>query len=174
MAIGSHQSAAMRTDEWLTPPEIINELGPFDLDPCAPSEHKRPWDTARHHYSLPELCNADGLTLPWFGRVWLNPPYGRETGIWLQRMADHGDGIALIFARTETDMFFRYVWDKADGLLFIRNRIHFYHINGTRAKHNSGAPSVLVAYGLHNSAKLAMAKIEGKIVGKYINLQQVQ
>ena len=35
-------------DEWLTPPEIIRALGPFDLDPCAPVN--RPWDTANDHY----------------------------------------------------------------------------------------------------------------------------
>ena len=50
MAIGSHQSANMKTDEWLTPPEIIKALGPFDLDPCSPIN--RPWDTARKHYTI--------------------------------------------------------------------------------------------------------------------------
>lgn len=44
MAIGSHHSARSQTDEWLTPPEILGELGPFDLDPCAPLT--RPWGTA--------------------------------------------------------------------------------------------------------------------------------
>ena len=34
--IGGHQSANMIKDEWITPPEIIYDLMPFDLDPCAP------------------------------------------------------------------------------------------------------------------------------------------
>ncbi len=33
MAMGSHQSTAMKTDNWLTPPEIISALGVFDTDP---------------------------------------------------------------------------------------------------------------------------------------------
>lgn len=45
--IGSHQSARMLNDEWLTPPNIIINLGPFDLDPCAPVI--RPWNTAIKH-----------------------------------------------------------------------------------------------------------------------------
>jgi len=64
--IGSHQSQKMITDEWLTPPEIVKALGPFDLDPCTPI--KRPWDTARHHFSLPtELFQPCGLTRSWGG-----------------------------------------------------------------------------------------------------------
>ena len=71
MAIGSHQSAKMGKDEWLTPPELIRALGEFDLDPCAPIN--RPWPTAGGHFTRED----DGLTKEWFGRVWLNPPYCR-------------------------------------------------------------------------------------------------
>ena len=107
--MGSHQSSNMLKDEWFTPPGIIGSLGEFDLDPCTSVD--RPWDTARHHYSLLD----DGLAQEWEGRVWCNPPYGRETGKWLNRCAAHGNAIALIFARTETKMFFNEVWDKACG-----------------------------------------------------------
>ncbi|WP_223160903.1 phage N-6-adenine-methyltransferase [Salinicola aestuarinus] len=89
----------MQKDEWLTPPSILEALGSFDLDPCSPVE--RPWDTASEHLTL----HDDGLSAAWRGRVWLNPPYGRETGLWLEKLAEHGDGIALVFARTETEMF---------------------------------------------------------------------
>lgn len=119
--MGSHQSAAAIKDEWLTPPEILKAFGPFDLDPCAPIT--RPWSMAARHYDI----NDDGLQQEWAGFVWLNPPYGSNTGKWLARMAEHGNGIALIFARTETDMFFRYVWEKADALLFLRGRLTFHH-----------------------------------------------
>lgn len=71
------------THVWLTPPEIIGALGPFDLDPCA-APSPRPWDTALRHIELPE----DGLTAAWSGRVWCNPPFGRETAKWLRRIAD--------------------------------------------------------------------------------------
>ena len=158
MGIGSHQSAKMDKDEWLTPPEILNALGDFDLDPCAPIV--RPWEMAKRHYTIDDL----GLTKPWHGRVWCNPPYGSQTGIWLQRLADHGNGIALIFARTETEMFFSQVWRRADALLFIEGRLYFYHVDGKKAEANSGAPSVLIAYGKENKARLREANIKGAYI----------
>lgn len=156
--MGSHQSAAMLKDEWLTPPKIIESLGPFDLDPCSPIS--RPWDTAKHHFSILD----DGLKQDWHGRVWCNPPYGLIAARWLDRCAAHGNAVALIFARTETAMFFDHVWTKADAVLFIKGRLHFHHVDGRRAKANSGAPSVLVAYGAQNALSLEDSGIEGKLV----------
>ena len=158
--IGSHQSHRMKNDEWLTPPWILERLGEFDLDPCAPAPDRRPWPTAKKHYSFAE----NGLVQPWAGRVWLNPPYGKHVAQWLNRLAQHGNGIALIFARTETDAFFRTVWEKADALLFVRGRLHFYDVNGIEAKSNSGAPSVLIAYGGNNMTLLRNSGIPGAFV----------
>ncbi len=159
MSMGGHQSAAMLKDEWLTPPHIVKALGLFDLDPCAPHESRRPWDMASRHYSAED----DGLSQPWEGRVWCNPPYGLEAAKWLDRLANHGNGIALIFARTETAMFFEHVWGKADAVLFLRGRLHFHHVDGARAAANAGAPSVLVAYGEHNVQALRDSGIDGQL-----------
>lgn len=148
MSLSSHQSARMKNDEWLTPPEILKPLGAFDLDPCAPIV--RPWDTAACHFTKLD----DGLAQPWHGRVWMNPPFGREAGKWLKKLRDHGDGIALVPARTETAMFFDYVWDCASVVLFIKGRPHFHYVDGSRAKFNSGAPIALIAYGPRNAAAL--------------------
>lgn len=156
--MGSHESARMQTDEWLTPPYIIKELGEFDLDPCSPIH--RPWDTAKHHYTLLD----DGLSKEWFGRVWLNPPYGNKAAKWLEKLTKHGNGIALIFARTETKMFFDHVWDKADALLFFKGRLFFHHITGEQAKQNAGAPSVLIAYGENNVEALRKVSHWGKFL----------
>jgi hypothetical protein len=133
-------------------------LGPFDLDPCAPV--MRPWDMAARHYTVAD----DGLSKPWEGRVWLNPPYGQETGRWLERLSMHGDGIALIFARTETDMFFRWGWECANAMLFLRGRLHFHRIDGSRAEANAGGPSVLIAYGHGNMRVLERSRIPGRFV----------
>ena len=156
--MGTHQSASMLKDEWLTPPEIIEALGEFNLDPCSPIH--RPWSTAKYHYTI----DHDGLLQPWKGRVWLNPPYGLLAAKWLERLAYHGNGIALIFARTETKMFFEQVWNKADALLFIKGRLYFHHIDGSRAKANAGAPSVLIAYGTANAEILKESGIDGQFI----------
>lgn len=153
--MGGHQSARMASDEWLTPPWLLAKLGSFDLDPCSPI--KRPWDTAARHFTIVD----DGLAQEWSGRVWLNPPYGRETGRWMDRLADHGNGIALIFARTETVVFFDYVWPRATAALFLEGRLHFHRVDGTRAKANAGAPSILVAYGQNNAASLLESGLPG-------------
>jgi hypothetical protein len=147
--MGSHQSHRAGTTTWLTPPHIIDALGPFDLDPCAAPG----WVTAEKHITLPD----DGLTAEWFGRVWLNPPYRAEVWDWLAKLAEHGNGTALIFARTETAGFVREVWGKATALLFLHGRLHFHHADGTRAAANSGAPSVLVAYGDSDAERLSAA-----------------
>lgn len=156
-AMGSHQSATGGVDEWLTPPSLIEALGPFDLDPCAPIH--RPWPTAANHYTLED----DGLRQEWRGRVWLNPPYAHAAK-WLARLADHGHGTALIFARTETALWFNYVWPHATALLFLKGRLHFHYLDGRRAKANSGAPSVLVAYGERDADILRVSGIPGRCV----------
>jgi hypothetical protein len=144
-------------DEWLTPPEIISALGEFDLDPCSPIF--RPWDTAKNHFTV----NDDGLKKDWFGRVWCNPPYGKHTELFLEKAAKHNNCIALTFARTETNMFFNFVWNKATALLFIKGRLRFYHVTGKRGD-SAGAPSVLIAYGESNAEILKNCSIRGKYI----------
>lgn len=157
--IGSHNKPNDgATIHWLTPPAIMAQLGPFDLDPCAPVT--RPWPTADVHFTVDD----DGLSMSWSGRVWLNPPYGRQTGQWLAKLADHGHGMALVFARTETEMFVREVWNRASALLFIDGRLHFHHADGSRAKGNAGGPSVLVAYGDEDARLLKDSGIAGAFV----------
>ncbi|RQQ64393.1 adenine methyltransferase [Burkholderia stagnalis] len=153
MGLSSHQSARMKNNEWLTPPEWIQALGPFELDPCAPVV--RPWNTARLHFTVED----NGLAREWLGRVWCNPPFGREAAKWLKRMADHNNGIALIPARTETAMFYESVWSRADSVCFVRGRPHFHYVDGRRAPFNSGAPICLVAYGRANTIALLDSRL---------------
>jgi hypothetical protein len=141
---------------WLTPPEIIEALGPFDLDPCA-APSPRPWPTAARHIELPD----DGLAADWRGRVWCNPPFGSHTGQWLRRMALHGNGIALAFARTDTAMFQAWVWPQASAVLFLAKRPHFHTPDGKRAAGNSGGPIVLIGYGEENAESLRNSGLSG-------------
>lgn len=163
-AMGGHQSAAAKSTTWLTPPEVLAALGgaqSFDLDPCA-APLPRPWDTARQMHAEADGC---GLALEWEGRVFLNPPY-TSPGIasWLEKMAKHGEGTTLVFARTETEAFDRHIWQQAHGLLFLTGRLHFHHPDGARAKANAGAPSVLAAYGVEDMDRLAAAGLQGHFV----------
>jgi hypothetical protein len=153
-----NETTVSGTDVWLTPPYILRELGEFDLDPCASLD--RPWDTAKHHFTIED----DGLSKEWFGRVWLNPPYGPPMAQWLDRLSRHpGGGIALIFARTETKAFFDYVWDRADAILFVKGRIKF-HLPSGGIGGTAGSPSVLIAYGQNEVETLRKCQIAGKLV----------
>ena len=151
-------------DEWLTPPEILRALGPFDLDPAAPII--RPWDMAARHYTKLD----DGMAQPWESRVWLNPPYGRETFRWLARLAEHGSGLALIFARTETVGFHEQIWAKAHAIFFFRGRLRFHYVNGVQGG-PANAPSCLVSYSDADTARLQQAHAQGRLAGALINLR---
>ena len=156
--IGGHTLTGQgATDIWLTPRHVLNALGEFDLDPCAAPDPTI-WTTAKCHYT------ENGLTQKWFGRVWCNPPYGKQTGTWLNRLADHGTGVALIFARTETEMFFESVWNRADAILFLEGRLFFHYPNGARGKSNSGGPSCLIAYGKSDVEVLRTCTLKGQFV----------
>lgn len=146
------------TNDWLTPPHVIEALGEFDLDPCAhPGQQNR---TARRMISPPR----DGLKDRWRGRVWLNPPYGGQLKAWLGRLCDHGDGIALVPARTEVESWFwPYCWEGAGAILFLRGRLYFLRPDGSKAG-NAGHGSCLVAYGPKNVASLGLCKIPGKLI----------
>ncbi len=150
------QRAREATDTWLTPPEILKELGRFDLDPCA-SPEPRPWATADKSISLPE----DGLQARWHGRVWINPPYGSQAGKWIGRLREHGCGTALVFARVETVFFQKHVLGGATAILFLAGRLRFCHANGRPAAETAPAPSVLAAYGKEDADKLQRAKLNG-------------
>jgi len=160
IAPSAHTRRAGSTDSWITPKWLLDRLGEFDLDPCACDP--QPWPTARRMVNEEE----DGLTYLWNGHVWCNPPYGRRLAVWLERMALHNDGIALIFARTDTQAFHRHIWPFAKSLLFLEGRLTFCRPDGTPAPkgHNSGGPSVLVGYGEEATRRLETIKDLGAMV----------
>jgi len=153
------------TVDWWTPPEIVRALGEFDLDPCA-GVGQTP--LAAEVYCPPQ----DGLSLPWpkDKRIWLNQPYGPEVGKWEQRIREHGNGIMLIFARTETKAW-RPIWEYADAILFPFRRVTFMRPPADRSvlscgiKAKSGtAPSAFIAYGEANVEALRRSGIAGALV----------
>lgn len=127
---------------WLTPKWVIESLGHFDLDPCCPPN--MPWRTADVMLTPKE----DGLKQPWSGRVWLNPPYGREAKPFIEKMVEHaknGGGISLLFARTETKLWQQIIAPNMFSVLFLNGRMSFCRADGSLSG-SSTAPSALISF----------------------------
>jgi len=136
--------------EWYTPKWIFDNLGvEFDLDPASPYDHETavPADTKLTKFD-------DGLACIWYGTVWLNPPYGRDTHKWIQKMADHGTGIALVFSRTDSK-WCQLAMRSCTAMLFMSGRIQFEpgHENKHK-KSRCGAGTVMFAFGEYCSIAL--------------------
>ncbi|MDF3982158.1 DNA N-6-adenine-methyltransferase [Luteibacter sp. PPL554] len=158
-------------DTWLTPKSLIDAFDMphlADVDPCSPP--KRPWPTAKRHITQVE----DGLAHAWDPRdfYFVNPPYGAECAKWLRRAAGHGNGLALVFARTETRMFHECVWrhPNATAVLFFEGRLRFAKLDGTEVG-SAGAPSVLVSYGDKACNALLRVARSGRVRGHLLLLE---
>lgn len=152
----THYQRTTASDEWYTPREIIDALGRFDLDPCAPM---------RPLYQTADVMvnkSQDGLTYPWGGcRVWCNPPYSQPLITqFVQRMVDHNNGILLLFARLDNKLFQDMILPRATAVLFMRHRVRFYREDGTQGG-SPGIGSVLIAFGSQNALALRSSGIEG-------------
>lgn len=138
----THESQNAKTVEWYTPPSIFENLNlVFDIDVCSP-KGGLPWIPAKKFYSKED----DGLSQEWGGVVWCNPPYGKETGAWLNKMSKHKNGVALVFARTDCKWFHEHC-ATADAILFLKGRIKFVDGTGVTGGSGAGNGSMLVAWG---------------------------
>ena len=143
--------------EWYTPQWLVERLGPFDTDPCSPMEP--PYTIAPLSYNKEQ----DGLSNPWLGVVWLNPPYSRKLlRAFCERMSEYNNGIALLVNRQDNLLFQEVIFPTAKSMLFMRHRVKFLRPDGT-----SGSPffgSCLVAWGDECDRRLSSCCIEGKYV----------
>ena len=138
--MAEYERNANSSDDWYTPPEIFEALGlRFDLDPCSPGRGH--WVPAEHVLTKDD----DGLQRPWFGRVFVNPPFGaRHAHVpWLERFLTHGDGIGIFRAYTSADWFHDYAV-LADAMLFPRGKTKFIRPDGSIGK-SPGHGVVLLA-----------------------------
>jgi hypothetical protein len=161
LTLGSHQTSIGKSQVHITPKWIIDRLGPFDLDPAAATV--RPWNCA-----VTNITEAqNGLSVLWRGLVYLNPPFCRyEVGAWIQKLADHGNGITLLHARTEA-AWFEPIWQSADAILFMGDRLKFCRPDGSEQPANSGAPPILAAFGATAVARIKKSKIAGALVTRW-------
>lgn len=109
-------------DDWETPRGFFDALDAefgFTLDPCSSDANAK---CARHWTRA-----DDGLSKDWSGeRVFMNPPYGREIGRWVEKAATSGAEVVvgLLPARTDTAWFHDWVYGRAE-LRFLRGRLKF-------------------------------------------------
>ena len=146
-------------DDWQTPMHIISALGRFDLDPCANADH--PTRCAARGYTVAE----NGLSREWEGRVWLNPPYGgvAPAKVWLARLAEHGNGVALIPPRVGAQWFHDVVLSNAHAIFFLKGRVSFIDPTMNEPVKGNNADSVLIAYGAENVAAFERSGLDGKL-----------
>nr|QOL00348.1 hypothetical protein [uncultured organism] len=134
---------ASTTDEWHTPQDLFdtldNEFG-FTVDVCASPENTK----CASYYTRED----DGLEQDWRGAVWMNPPYGRELGLWVRKAylstLDGVTAVCLIPARTDTAYWHDYVMRAAE-IRLIRGRLSFGGPYDGIA-HNAPFPSAVVVF----------------------------
>lgn len=141
-----HFSSA--TDLWSTPRDFFDRcaarFGPFDLDVCASDENAK---CVRYF-----TAEQDGLSLPWNGVCWMNPPYGRSIGKWMQKAYESSlDGatvVCLVPARTDTAWWHDYAIK--GEVEFIRGRLKF-----GGSTNSAPFPSALVVFRANKTQRLA-------------------
>nr|DAG87203.1 MAG TPA: DNA N-6-adenine-methyltransferase [Herelleviridae sp.] len=130
-----------KTDLWSTPQELFDELNNefhFTLDVCA-NEYNHKCD---NYYTKEQ----DGLSQPWIGNVWCNPPYGREIGKWVYRALQSSIAgstvVMLLPSRTDTKWFHNYIYKRNNvEIRFIKGRLKF----GDN-KNSAPFPSMIVIF----------------------------
>ena len=117
--------------------ERYSRIYRFTLDVCATAENAK-----CKRYFTPE---QDGLAQPWSGRCWMNPPYGREIGKWVNKafvstaMHEADVVVCLLPARTDTQWF--HQWCKQAQVEFLEGRIQFDGATGP-----APFPSMIVVF----------------------------
>ena len=129
-----------KTCEWTTPLDLSDKLNAqyfFELDVCATPENAK---CARYYTE-----KQDGLQQKWEGRCWMNPPYGRKIGQWVQKAYESSlqgaTVVCLLPARTDTAWWHDFCIAHAAKITFLRGRLKFGD-----AKHSAPFPSAVVLF----------------------------
>lgn len=157
-----HEQCVGATDEWYTPPHVFKALGcAFDMDVASPGLDVTPW--------IPADCFIahSSLDRPWFGFVWMNPPFGARNGIapWLKKFSMHGNGIALTPDRTSAPWWQQ--WSPyADLILFVAPKLKFIGADGKPGASPAQGTCLMAAGG---QAVEALHKAAGSGLGILMN-----
>jgi phage N-6-adenine-methyltransferase len=139
-SVASNVHFSSATDEWETPRPLFEELdrifGGFTLDPCATSNNAK----CPHFFTRLD----DGLTQPWTGKVFMNPPYGRVIGKWVKKAWEESlTGtlvVCLLPARVDTRWWHDYA--RKGHVYFLQGRLRF-----GSARNSAPFPSAIVTFG---------------------------
>jgi len=143
----THSGNSSISHSWQTPQHLLNSLYQvfsIDLDPCSPTRNKRTAPVCSKMYYTQD---DDGLALPWFGTVFLNPPYGNNLKLWIEKAKKEVEtgnaetAIALIPARTDTLWWHNYIASYAH-IIFLKGRLRFGN-----SKQSAPFPSALIIWG---------------------------
>ena len=139
-----------RREDWETPPALFslyNDEFRFNLDAAANARNAK----CRAFLSKDSLHPEQW----WTGRVWLNPPYGKQIGEWVKKAclevrAGHAEvAVCLVPARTDSWWWHDYAEPFAEKR-FIRGRIKF-----VGAPYNAPFPSAVLIFRPANSRRCA-------------------
>ncbi len=133
-----------RSEEWETPDDFFDMLDcryHFTLDPCASAANAK----CKRFFTKSD----DGLKQRWSGeRVFMNPPYGKQIGLWMQKAVQEAQAgtlvVCLVHARTDTRWWHKHVQEAADEVYFVRGRLKF--LSGKKARLTAPFPSAVVVY----------------------------
>ncbi len=145
-------------DTWLTPRFILDQLGAFDLDPCAAAENPD-WVAAGSRFTRAE----NGLEAEWHGRVFMNPPYS-DTARWLRKHGEHRLGISLVPATVESIVWRDVVWPRACAILLLHGRTRFANPDGSLTTGRPLRSIALIAWASADAGVLRRASFAGVLL----------
>lgn len=123
----------------------------FELDPCSPRK-TRTRARARGHYTAED----DGLSLPWFGTVFMNPSYGRTLARWVTKAREEAESgrartvVALLPARPDTSCWHEHILGKS-AVYFLKGRLRF-----SGSERSAPFPPALAVWGADPEAIAAL------------------
>ena len=126
-----------KTVEWATPQYLFDELNKefnFNLDPCCTEENAK----CDCYYTKEE----DGLKSSWKNwRVFMNPPYGREIGKWMEKAYKSNAEVVVCLVPARTDTRWWHDYAMQGDVRFIKGRLKF-----NDSKNNAPFPSAIVIF----------------------------